>query len=234
MNTALYNVGQRRRKRHSDNPALKLWWDIYYQNMLVQTQRGPLIENYLDKLLFVMNQARQDCNRVLAIRIDLRYPLGTLADINERDNASISAFFYYLQLELDRAGTKYPHKLRYVWCCEQSSSDLPHYHLLLLLNGDAYKGLGYMDKTPCGDYGYENLFHRIIRAWAKAINHPEDLMAGLVHIPCKPVTSELATWFFHKSDQYTFEQVFWAASYLCKEHSKPIGKGVHCFGGSRS
>ena len=60
MNTALYNVGQRPRKRHSDNPALKLWWDIYYQNMPVQSRKGPLIENYLKKLLFVMNQSRQD------------------------------------------------------------------------------------------------------------------------------------------------------------------------------
>lgn len=233
MNTALYNVGQRRRKRHQDNPALKLWWDIYYQNMLVQTQRGPLIENYLEKLLFVMNQSRQDCNRLFAIRIDLHYPGGIHAGLIAPQNATISAFLQYLHQELDAAGIKYPHKLRNAWCCEQDTSENPHYHLLLLLNGDAYNGLGYMDKTPCGDYGYDNLFHRIVRAWARAINHPQECMAGLVQVPRKPISNDLATWFFRSDDQTAFTDVFYAASYLCKAYTKPIGQGVHCFDGSR-
>jgi hypothetical protein len=120
-----------------------------------------------------------------------------------------------------------------VWCCEQDTSINPHYHLLLLLNGDAYNGLGYIGRTQSSDYGYENLFHRIVRSWARAINHPQECMEGLVQVPRKPVTNELATWFFHSEDQFTFEQVFGAASYLCKEHSKPIGQGVNCFDGSR-
>lgn len=234
MNSSLYNVGQRLRKRHPDNTALRLWWDSYYQNMLAQTQKGPLIENFLEKLLFVMNQARKDCNRLFALRIDLRYPTGTHASLIDFQNATISAFFQYLQWELDAAGTKYHHKLRKVWCCEQDTSVNPHYHLLLLLNGDAYNGLGYVNQTPCGDYEYDNLFHRIVRAWARAINHPQQCMAGLVQVPRKPISNEMATWFFRSDEQTVFAEIFYAASYLCKSYSKPIGQGVHCFDGSKS
>ncbi|QPL44918.1 Protein of unknown function [Vreelandella subterranea] len=233
MNTFTYNVGQHLRKCHPDNPDLKLWWEGYYQSMWVQTQKGPLIENYLAKLFDVMNRSRQDCNRILAIRIDLRFPNGMYAGLLDYKNSALSAFKTFFQRELDRAGIKYPHKFRCVWCCEQDTSINPHYHLLLLLNGDAYNGLGYIGRTQSSDYGYENLFHRIVRSWARAINHPQECMEGLVQVPRKPVTNELATWFFHSEDQFTFEQVFGAASYLCKEHSKPIGQGVNCFDGSR-
>lgn len=233
VNTALYNVGQRLRKRHLDNPALKLWWDLYYQNMPVQTQKGPLIENYLKKLLFVMNQARQDCNRIFAIRIDLHYPDGTHAGLIAAQNATLSAFLEYLHQELDVAGTKYPHKLRNAWCCEQETSVNPHYHLLLLLNGNAYNGYMYIDKTPRGDYEYDNLFHRIVRAWSRAINCPQENMEGLVQLPRKPITKEFAKWHFRSDDHKVFADVFHAASYLCKAYTKPIGQGVHCFDGSR-
>lgn len=233
MNTAIYNVGQHLRKRHPENPALKLWWEGYYQYMWVQTQKGPLIENYLAKLLDVMGKAREDCNRIFAIRIDLHFPNGIQAGLIDPQNATISTFLHYFQLELDQAGIKYPHKLRNAWCREQDSSVNPHFHLLLLFNGDAYNGLGYMDKTPSGDYGYDNLFHRIVRAWARAIGYPQECMEGLVQVPRKPVINELATWFFHSNDQAAFAEVFGAASYLCKAATKPIGQGVHCFDGSR-
>lgn len=233
MNTALYNVGQRQRKRHIDNTALKLWWNSPYHQLTVQIQKGPLIENYLERLFDVMSKARQDCKRIFAIRIDLHYPAGTHADLIDPKNATISAFLNYFQWELDRAGTKYQHKFRYAWCREQSTSVNPHYHLLLLFNGDAYNGLGYIDKTPYGDYGYDNLFHRIVRAWARAINYPQEYMEGLVRVPKKPVTKDFATWFFHSDEQTTFAEVFEAASYLCKAATKPIGQGVHCFDSSR-
>ncbi|WP_404345770.1 inovirus-type Gp2 protein [Vreelandella venusta] len=233
MNAAIYNVGQQLRKRHPDNPALKLWWENYYHGMWVQTQKGPLIENYLAKLLDVMRNARQDCNRILAIRIDLRFPISMNSSAVGQKNSTLSEFQIFLRRELDRANTKYPHRLRVVWCCEQNTSINPHYHLLLLLNGDAYNSIGFVGKSPCGRYVYENIFHRIVRSWALAINQPHECMEGLVQLPRKPITNEMAVWFFQREDQMTFGQVFGAASYLCKAYSKNLGNGVHCFDGSR-
>lgn len=233
MNTVITTVGQQLRKRHPDNPALKLWWENYYHGMCVQTQKGPLIENYLMRLLDVMSKARKDCNRIFAVRIDLHFPSGIQTGVIDLQNTFISTFMYDLQLELDKAGTKYAHKFRNVWCREQGSSVNPHFHLLLLLNGDAYNSLGYMDKTPSGDYGYNNLFHRIVRAWSRSISYPQEYMEGLIQVPKKPVINELATWFFRSNDQAASAEVFGAASYLCKAATKPIGQGVHCFDGSR-
>lgn len=232
MNTAIYTVGLRPRKRHLYNPAHRLWWADCYQGMWVQAQKGPLIENYLESLLCVMNQARNDCGRLLAIRVDLRFPVGYMGYAGT-DNRPISSFLYYLHSQLDIAGITKPHKMRYAWCHERSTSQHHHYHLLLLLNGDAYNTLGCMMKSEDGGYGYNNLYHRIVRAWADSLNWPQEGMELLARIPEKPCGG-LATWFFRSDDQAAFANVFGAASYLCKEATKPIGQGVHCFDASRS
>lgn len=231
MNTAIYTAGLRPRKRHLFNTALRLWWIHYYQGMRVQAQKGPLIENYLESLLWVMNQAREDCGRLFAIRVDLRFPVGYM-DYAGTDNRSISSFLYYFQKELDAAVITKPHKMRYAWCHERSTSHHHHYHLLLLLNGDAYNHLGYMNKSEDGGYNYNNLYHRIVRAWANTLNWPQESMELLARIPEKP-NGELASWFFRRDDQAAFADVFGAASYLCKEATKPIGQSVHCFDASR-
>ncbi|WP_185856326.1 YagK/YfjJ domain-containing protein [Vreelandella populi] len=232
MNLIIPNVGQRRRKRHQDNPALKLFWEFEYHNMMVQTQKGPLIENYLETLLRVMNQARQDCSRLFAVRIDLRFPAEDYTGYIGLDNAYIRKFLDFLQWELNIAGNTKPHKMRYVWCLEQATSSHHHYHLLLLLNGNAYRYLGDMKKSPDGFYSYDNLYHRLVRAWAFAINWPQECMDLLARVPEKHYKT-LATWEFKDDDQTTFADLFYAASYLCKAYSKPIGQGVHCFDGSQ-
>jgi len=231
MNTAIYTAGLRPRKRHLDNPAHRLWWAGCYQGMWVQAQKGPLIENYLESLLWVMNQAREDCGRLFAIRVDLRFPEGYMG-YTGADNTYIRRFLDCFLWELDVAGITKPHKMRYAWCHEKSTSHHHHYHLLLLLNGDAYNQLGCMKKSEDGGYGYSNLYHRIVRAWSNTLNWPQEGMELLARIPEKPYGA-LATWFFRSDDQPAFADVFGAASYLCKEATKPIGQGVHCFDGSR-
>jgi len=233
MNTTLPNVGQRNRKRHPDNPALKLFWECRYQDMRVLTHEGPLIENYLEILLRVMNQARQDCPRIFAVRIDLLFPAEGYMGYSGCDNACATSFISHLLWELDVANTKYPHKMRYTWCREQVSSIHHHYHVLLLLNGQAYKGLGYFGKSHGGGFDRDNLYHRIVRAWSSAIAWPLEDMGGLVNVATDSVTEKKYLWNFYQNDQAAFAEVFYGASYMCKAYSKPIKQGFRCFDGSR-
>ncbi|WP_181421984.1 YagK/YfjJ domain-containing protein [Halomonas sp. LBP4] len=230
-------VGQRFRKRHPDNPALRLWFDQYYHDMRVQTSQGPLIENYLYTLRRVMNQARRANSRTYAIRIDLRFPEAMPGSSLLASNAAISKFLTNLCWELDLVKTKYPHDMRYVWCREQKDSDKPHYHVLLLFNGNALQSLGplnaYVGKGATEAYAADTLYHRIVRAWEAVIGCPPEQMGGLVNVSKNKITKELITFHFHREDQATFEQLFYAASYMSKAHTKPIAQGVHCCEGSR-
>lgn len=232
MNTAAYNVGQRRRKRVQDNPALKYWWLDYYQQMRVQSLGGPLIENYLEILLRVMNQARSNCTHIFAVRIDLHFPLEGYEGIKNHRLKVMTAFIAQLNWELRRARTKHAPQLRFVWCREKATSANSHYHLLLLLNGHAYRSLGQFKKSADGGYNRENLFHRIMRAWSFAIDWPLEDMQGLVHVAKNRITDKPYRWNFQRDDQAAFEEIFYGASYLCKEFSKTFGQRFHCFDSS--
>ena len=231
-------VGQRLRKRHWDNPALRLWFDKYYHGMRVQTSQGPLIENYLYTLRRVMNQARRANSRTFAIRIDLRFPEAmSVSSLLLDSNAAISKFLTNLGWELALVKTKYPHDMRYVWCREQKNSDKPHYHVLLLFNGNALQSLGplsaYAGKGATEAYAADTLYPRIVRSWEAVIGCPPEQMGGLVNVSKDRRSKEIITFHFHRDDQATFEQLFEAASYMCKAHTKPIAQRVHCCEGSR-
>ncbi|SEM06426.1 YagK/YfjJ domain-containing protein [Halomonas daqiaonensis] len=230
-------VGQRFRKRHPDNPALRLWFDQYYHDMRVQTSWGPLIENYLYTLLRVMNRARHANSRTYAIRIDLRFPEAMPVSSLLASNAAMNKFFKGLDWEHGLIKLKYPHDMRYVWVREQKNSDKPHYHVLLLFNGNALQSLGplsaYVGKGATEAFAADTLYHRIVRAWEGVIGWPAEHMVGLVNVSRDKVTEKVITFDFKKDDQATFEQLFFAASYLCKAHTKPIAQGVHCCDGSR-
>lgn len=226
-------VGTRYRKRHPDRPDLLLHWEDKYQNLDVQSQQGALITNFLKATYRVMSHARNNCSRTLAIRMDLHYSAKMQPSAIHTCNIVMSNFLYYLRRELDNAQIKYPHAMRYVWCREQNSSSKPHYHLLLLLNGNAYRSIGDMRQSVGGGYFGQNLFHRIMRAWSQAIGWPIYDSQGLVYIAREPTSGQCQTYHFHRDDEMTFARVFHDASYMCKAHTKPIAQGIHCFEGSR-
>ncbi|MBS9403710.1 inovirus Gp2 family protein [Halomonas sp. TRM85114] len=231
------NVGLRLRKCHPDNPHLRLWFDPTYHDMRVQTSRGPLIENYLHTLRRVMNQARRANSRTFAIRIDLRFPAAMPVSSLHASNAAMNKYFTRLCWELDLIKLKYPHDMRYVWVREQKNSDKPHYHVLLLFNGNALRSLGtlsaYAEEGDMEAYAGDNLYHRLVRAWEGVVGWPAEQMKGLVEVTEDTITEEIVTYHFYRDDQATFEKLFYAASYMCKAHTKPIAQGMHCCDGSR-
>ena len=70
-------------------------------------------------------------------------------------------------------------------------------------------------------------------AWAWAIGWPLENMKGLVHITTNSITKEVCTFDVHRQDEAKIKALFYAMSYACKAHSKPIGQRVHCFDGSQ-
>lgn len=238
-------VGNRHRKRHTGRPDILLHWDPLYRAMRVQTGSGPLIANYLETLYRVMYRAIQSNKKVLAIRIDLRYPEKMNKQPRHDSNIDIVEWLKNLHRELKQAGIKHPHNMRYVWCREQYKGDKHHYHVLLLFNGNAYFRISGISSSENGCYDEDNLYHRIVRAWCKAIEWPPEMMNGLVHVAerdkeQKNKINKLNNeekkefhWIIHRDDPASFAEVFHAASYLCKVYSKPLMQINHCFNASR-
>ncbi|MGM0694034.1 MAG: YagK/YfjJ domain-containing protein [Pseudomonadota bacterium] len=220
-------------KRHPHNTKLRLCYDNWFQGLPVQQrEQGPQIENYLETTLRVLQHTTYEQNRTLAFRLDLRFPQAMPVGPIHADNACLNRFFYALRKELDAAGTKYQTKIRYLWAREQDTSDKPHYHLMLLLNYDAFCSLGCFSPSFDGGYEMDNLYHRCVRAWSWAIGWPMHDMAGRVHVATDKLTQQPYVYRQHRDDAATFALVFYAASYLCKAYSKPIAQGIRCHQGS--
>lgn len=134
--------------------------------------RSPIDLNILNQLLNMVYGTLEQNNRILGIRTDLRFAQShvpgepDLPLCFQRDDAqAITRSFESLksQLRADhnrsmRAGE--PTFPSYGWCRERDTSVHPHYHLMLLFNGDVYRYLGnYKDRN--GD----NMATRIQKAW---------------------------------------------------------------------
>jgi hypothetical protein len=214
--------------RHAQNTNLTLHYETQYQGLPVQTTRGPLVSEYLDRLKYVIDLSLQDYGRVFAFRLDLRFQEGmhhAYIDNNlvlERFIASFKAKIRHNRNKAHEAN-HYAHDttVRYVWCRELGQHDIPHYHLAILLNNDAFCTLGKFEMDR------NNLFNRIHAAWASALGFTLADVIGLVEFPENPFYR------LQRSDPNSIVEFFYRASYLCKAETKHFGNGVHGFGASR-
>lgn len=219
-------------KRSLRQPHLTLFYEHFYRQLPVMTSRGPLVEEYLERLHEVVLEALRQDAKVFAARVDLRFPTSYWpleGDI--LSNAARQRFLKILRRKLDRhqfdvpmdRPARHPHHLRYVWAREYDQGDnKPHFHLLLLFNGHAFSSLG--DFNSEGD----NLYKRISESWAEALGLPCLEGDGLVHFP------ENGQYRLSRGDEMALQQLFYRASYLTKEATKHFNDGCHPFGVSRS
>lgn len=216
-------------KRHQQNPNLSLFDAPYYRvGYPVQTQQGPLVTEYLDRLWQVIHQALDEYGRVFAFRVDLRFPTEHYAPGYD-DNSVIERIFASFKAKIRHnrnmalEANAYAHDtgVRYVWCREIGQHGVPHYHLAFFLNYDAYCTLGQYE------IGRENLFNRLHEAWASALGLPVHQVLGLVELPESPFR------ILKRGDIQSIADFFNRASYLCKAATKHYGNGVHSFGASR-
>lgn len=215
-------------KRHPQNNNLTLFFGEAYEGFDVLQQRGPLVEDYLSRALYVARLALLKHPRTFAFRVDLRFPSDwDFGDSSgneplERFFASLKAkILHNRKLRAEESENAHSTALSYVWCREIGEHGVPHYHLVILLNRDAFFKLGKFK------IGRKNLFNLLVEAWASALGLLVQEAVGLVHIPdnhAYKLTSD---------DRDTFNDFFYRVSYLCKAETKHFGDGVHSFGTSR-
>jgi hypothetical protein len=187
--------------------------------------KGPLIREYLEILYRVLHCAWSEYPRTWAVRVDLRFPRH--GDYFNAD-ACITRFIHSLKAKVkhdrSRAAANnvcfHDSKVRYVWAREFGVDGKPHYHVLLLFNRDAYHSLGHFDSPQ------ENMYQRITKAWASALDIGYDGAKGLAEMA--PHQEQDCTWLTG------MPKVFYRASYLCKAATKEYQVAGRNFGASQS
>ncbi|MBB4864034.1 hypothetical protein HNP46_002894 [Pseudomonas nitritireducens] len=216
-------------KRHPDNTNLHLHYESKYNGLPVMQEHAPLIREYLQILQRITERSLADHREVFAVRFDLQFPEVEFTPWHWMTNEVISRFVESLEERIQNArkkaavDNKKAHKttVRWMWVKEygdDSSRANPHYHCLLLLNRDAFNALGKFDLER------DNLYSRLVSAWASALGVEDWQAMGMVHIPtnaCYSITTEGYSGYFYRM------------SYLCKARSKVYGNGQHACGYSR-
>lgn len=217
--------------RHVSNTNLHLHYQSTFEGWSVMDEKGPFIEQYLCRCKRTIELALEQYSRVFAFRVDLRLPLRLELPARVYTNVVIREFLESFKAKIEhdrrraRARNRYAHDstVRYVWARELGSGGRPHYHLLILLNADAYFRVG--KKTSSG----QNIFTRLQEAWAQALRLRVEAVSGLVDIPIAAeyrITRQPA-------DEEALASLFYRASYLCKAATKSYGDGLHGFGSSQ-
>lgn len=216
--------------RHPQNTNLTLHKERIYQGFAVQGEKGPFIIEYLNRLQQTMGRALAQYPRVFAFRFDLRLPVDTPLPDYAYTNVVVERFIESFKAKIKhnrsqaRQFNKYAHdsKVRYVWAREHGQHGKPHYHLAILLNRDAFTALGKFEA------GRDNMFNRLVEAWASALGLSVEAVKGLVEIPTNPF------YYLSRGEPEGQAKFFHRTSYLCKSATKVFGDGSHGFGCSRS
>lgn len=232
---------QRYPVRHPANTNLHLYYEDTFEGFPLMRNKGPLIREYLSELNRTIELALAEYPRVLAFRVDLRLPQGIELPDYAYTNQVISRFFesftrkiQYHQATVGKRGYARGCKVRYVWSRETGQGGKQHYHLLILLNRDAYYTVGQLSSERV------NMIDRLQEAWASALGLSVWLVEGLVHIPKKatyrvdrkPRERKVAG-SDYKVLVDELPELFYRASYLCKVATKSYGDRQRGFGASR-
>lgn len=226
------NSAPRYRLRHPDNTNLSLYYDDTFESLPVMLDKGPFIREYLSDLKHTIESAMAEYPRVLAFRADLRLPQGIVLPDYAFTNQVISRFFesftkkiQYHQERVGEHGYARGCKVRYVWSREIGQGERQHYHLLILLNRDAYYTVGRLGSERV------NMISRMEESWAGALGMLVSHAGGLVHIPEHAeyrVDREI-----RRGEIDELPELFYRASYLCKQATKSYGDRQRGFGTSR-
>jgi len=224
---------QRNPLRHSDNSNLHLYYDKTFEGLPVMVDKGPFIREYLSDLKHTIDLALAEYPRIFAFRVDLRLPryidLPDYVDTNQVISRFFESFTNKIQYDRERARAQSRYargcKVRYVWSREDSEGGKQHYHLLILLNRDAYFRLGRLVSERT------NMINRIEQSWAGALRLSAGQVSGLVHIPKNAVYRVNRE--VRRDEVDNLGTLFRRASYLCKTATKSYGYRRRGFDTSR-
>lgn len=219
--------------RHPDNTNLSLHYESTFEGLPVMVEKGPFITECLTALKRVIDLALREYPRLLAFRVDLRLPTGIRLPEYAYTNEVISRFLASFKAKIEhnrskaREQNRYAHgcKVRYFWVRERGQGQTYHYHLLILLNRDAYYTIGRLQSEA------DNMISRMVEAWASALGLSVDQVKGLVNIPDNAIYRVDQSIRAGRVDE--LPELFRRASYLCKAVSKTYGDRQRSYGYSR-
>jgi hypothetical protein len=216
--------------RHPGNTNLVLYTSDTFRDWPIQSGKGPFIEQYLHRLWETMHYSIGAYRQVFAFRLDLRFPKETQLPKTAYANQVICRFIESFKAKIKhnrdmaRLANPYAHDtvVRYVWAREKGQQGQIHFHLVILLNKDAFCTLGKFE------IGRDNNFNRLVEAWASALGLNAENASGLVEIP------DNACYYLDNKDLDSQRELFYRSSYLCKSATKIFDDGSHSFGNSRN
>jgi hypothetical protein len=193
-----------------------------FQGMIVQTGSGRLDKKYLKRINQTLKRAVDKYPRTSAMRFDLRYPKNYTAVKNNHISKFIASLkaIIHADLQKKKKGKSMP---MYIWVKEQDSSNNPHYHVVIFLNGNIYSHLGYFTAKE------GNTAARIRKAWASALGVNIIDIEGTVHY------ADNGTYTLKKNSpdyKKQYEALFYRLSYFAKKATKQCGDGSKNFGSS--
>ncbi|MBP6082889.1 MAG: inovirus Gp2 family protein [Providencia sp.] len=188
-------------------------------------------QEYIQKIDSIIRKSLNNHSRISAIRIDLRFP--DVSTNHSDDSKSITRFFESLKAKIHADLIRKTHlwgrqcssELHYVWVREIGEvNNKKHYHALLMVNKDIYKGLG--------NYSQEDICLGVLiqQAWCSAISTDYSENRYLVHFPENP------TYWLDANSTEIENQISTLnerSLYLAKHHTKHYGDGERSFGCSR-
>jgi hypothetical protein len=219
-------------ERHHQDPNLFIYYGKEYNEMPIIWQRGPYIYNYLQRIDKTIQAALNEHNTIMAVRVELSLP--TQFDwmsqlrrpIFSRFSASLKAKIKARKDRTERSGSRFhATNVHYVWVREFGEKGKPHYHCVLFLNKQTFRGLGeYNPKS-------NSLYSMIDNAWHSALGLEQGLGDGLVTIPGREDSSRPIYWVRRGED---YSELFYRVSYFAKLPTKRFGLNSHNFGTSRA
>jgi len=228
-------------KRHPTNRNLTLLELGVWRGNRVITNHGPLVNEYLERIDQVIDNAVDEHRRTYALRVELKFPV----DFESGRFDEISRFFESLKAKIEadrerklRADKRaHPCRVRYIWVRERDTGLHDHFHVCLFLNHDAYFTVGNFRRTSAADpcaasdmTKMRNLMTRLQESWASALGVPVTEVAGLVNIPRN------AEYLIDANDSDYWDErgnLFYRLSYFAKVATKHYGRGTKNFGASR-
>ncbi|PHI31778.1 inovirus Gp2 family protein [Budvicia aquatica] len=191
---------------------------------------GEVHVDYIHRVEETFRKAMQEYPRLLVVRVDFRFPSDSCV-IVKKDSGVITRTMKSLDEKISADSKRkkkrnervYPCRVRYIWVREFGEKDNKHYHVLLLLNKDAYHYPGSFKKK-------DNLSYMIKTAWCSAIGVAYDDYEGLVEFP-----QNCYYWVKrnNKLELETFDAVMFRTSYFAKMATKVSGDGERNFGCSQ-
>jgi hypothetical protein len=218
-------------KRVTGQYHLTLHTCTTYNALPLSNCANGFVGEYLEKLSCTIMRSTKTYSKVFAVRVDLRFPQYYAPyDAETFSNEYLHHFIRALRCRLQhykagkqQAGQRVHNlKFEYVWAREYGpSSDRPHFHLLLLFNGNAFNSLGHFSNN------HESLYNRIGESWGESLGIHVAEGCKFCHFP------EIGQYLIDSKNFDQVAQLFHRASYLAKVETKNFHDGFHVFGGSR-